>query len=55
MGQVFYEILKLGSSGIQQNADTPAFDYWVLEANVLLSMELGNSCLFMRMIDLPEI
>jgi len=55
MGQVFYEILKLGSSGIQQNADTAASDCRALEANVLLSIELGNSCLFMRMIDLPEI
>tara|TARA_R100001143_G_C3253516_1_gene84569 strand:+ start:50 stop:259 length:210 start_codon:yes stop_codon:yes gene_type:complete len=55
MGQVFYEILKLGSSGIQQNADTPASDYWVLESNVLFSIELENFCLFMRMLDLPEI
>lgn len=54
MGQVFYEILKLGSSGIQQNADTPASDCGVLEANVLFSIELRNSRLFMRMIDLPK-
>jgi len=49
MGQVFYEKLKMGSSRIQQNADTRMTAFFRNMINVAISKELRKSDLFLRL------